>query len=69
MEHSSLKIDDFERVEVNEAFAAQYIGREGELGLNREVSMPAVRASDGGTRWGHRLSHYGYLAICVKKEL
>jgi acetyl-CoA C-acetyltransferase len=35
---SGLKIDDFELVEVNEAFAAQYIGCEKELGLTREIT-------------------------------
>ena len=35
---SGLKIDDFELIEVNEAFAAQYIGCEKELGLNREIT-------------------------------
>lgn len=38
MEKSRLKIDDFELVEVNEAFAAQYIACERELGLNREIT-------------------------------
>jgi acetyl-CoA C-acetyltransferase len=38
MQKSGLKIDDFELVEVNEAFAAQYIGCERELGLNREIT-------------------------------
>jgi acetyl-CoA C-acetyltransferase len=35
---SGLKVDDFELVEVNEAFAAQYIGCEKELGLKREIT-------------------------------
>ena len=35
---SGLKVNDFELVEVNEAFAAQYIGCEKELGLNREIT-------------------------------
>ena len=35
---SGLKIDDFELIEVNEAFAAQYLGCEKELGLNREIT-------------------------------
>jgi acetyl-CoA C-acetyltransferase len=35
---SGLQISDFELVEVNEAFAAQYIGCERELGLNREIT-------------------------------
>jgi len=38
MDKSGLKIDDFELVEVNEAFAAQYIACERELGLNREIT-------------------------------
>jgi acetyl-CoA C-acetyltransferase len=38
MKKSGLKIADFEQVEVNEAFAAQYIGVEKELGLNREIT-------------------------------
>ncbi len=35
---SGLTIADFELVEVNEAFAAQYIACERELGLNREIT-------------------------------
>jgi acetyl-CoA C-acetyltransferase len=35
---SGLKTDDFELIEVNEAFAAQYIACERELGLNREIT-------------------------------
>jgi acetyl-CoA C-acetyltransferase len=38
MDRSGLGIDDFELMEVNEAFAAQYIGCERELGLNREIT-------------------------------
>ncbi len=38
MSQSGLKIPDFELIEVNEAFAAQYIGCEKELGLNREIT-------------------------------
>jgi acetyl-CoA C-acetyltransferase len=37
-ERSGLKVSDFELLEVNEAFAAQYIGCERELGLNREIT-------------------------------
>ena len=33
------KIEDFELIELNEAFAARYIGCERELGLNREIQM------------------------------
>ncbi len=35
---SGLKLEDFELIEVNEAFAAQYLGCEKELGLNREIT-------------------------------
>lgn len=35
---SGLAIRDFELVELNEAFAAQYIGCERQLGLNREIT-------------------------------
>ncbi|MFP4036798.1 MAG: thiolase family protein [Desulfobacteraceae bacterium] len=36
LERSGLKVEDFELVELNEAFAAQYIGCERDLGLDRE---------------------------------
>ena len=35
---SGLKLEDFELIEVNEAFAAQYLGCEKELGLNRNIT-------------------------------
>jgi acetyl-CoA C-acetyltransferase len=35
---SGLKLEDFELIEVNEAFAAQYLGCEKELRLNREIT-------------------------------
>jgi acetyl-CoA C-acetyltransferase len=38
MQNSHLKLEDFELIEVNEAFAAQYLGCEKELGLNREIT-------------------------------
>ena len=38
MAQSKLSIGDFELIEVNEAFAAQYIGCERELRLNREIT-------------------------------
>jgi acetyl-CoA C-acetyltransferase len=33
-----MKLSDFERIEVNEAFASQYIAVEKELNLNREIT-------------------------------
>ncbi|MBR9980639.1 MAG: acetyl-CoA C-acyltransferase [Desulfatitalea sp.] len=38
MDRSGLTIADFELVELNEAFAGQYLGCERELGLNREIT-------------------------------
>jgi acetyl-CoA C-acetyltransferase len=38
MKKSGLKISDFELIEVNEAFAVQYLGCEKELGFNREIT-------------------------------
>ncbi len=38
LERGNLSIDDFELMEVNEAFASQYIACERDLGLNREIT-------------------------------
>lgn len=38
MKRSGIAISDFELIEVNEAFAGQYIACERELGLNREIT-------------------------------
>jgi acetyl-CoA C-acetyltransferase len=38
LKSSGLSIQDFDLIEVNEAFAAQYIGCERELGLNRDIT-------------------------------
>jgi acetyl-CoA C-acetyltransferase len=38
MDRSGLSVSDFELIEVNEAFAAQYLGCEKELHLNREIT-------------------------------
>ena len=55
MERSGLKIADFEMVEVNEAFAAQYIGCERELGLNREIT----NVNGSGIGLGHPVGATG----------
>jgi len=55
MERSGLKIADFELVEVNEAFAAQYIGCERELGLNREIT----NVNGSGIGLGHPVGATG----------
>ena len=52
---SGLKIDDFELIEVNEAFAAQYIGCERELGLNREIT----NVNGSGIGLGHPVGATG----------
>ena len=52
---SGLKIADFELVEVNEAFAAQYIGCERELGLNREIT----NVNGSGIGLGHPVGATG----------
>ncbi|WP_299983947.1 acetyl-CoA C-acyltransferase [Desulfobacula sp.] len=55
MEKSSLTIDDFDLIEVNEAFASQYIGCEKELGLNREIT----NVNGSGIGLGHPVGSTG----------
>lgn len=55
MEKSGLKIDDFELIEVNEAFAAQYLGCEKELGLNRDIT----NVNGSGIGLGHPVGATG----------
>ena len=55
MDNSGLKIEDFELVEVNEAFAAQYLGCEKELGLNREIT----NVNGSGIGMGHPVGSTG----------
>jgi acetyl-CoA C-acetyltransferase len=38
LDNSNLTLDDFQLIEINEAFAAQYIGCERELGIRREIT-------------------------------
>ena len=52
---SGLKIDDLELIEVNEAFAPQYIGCERELGLNREIT----NVNGSGIGLGHPVGATG----------
>ena len=52
---SGLKLKDFELVEVNEAFAAQYIGCEKELGLNRDIT----NVNGSGIGLGHPVGATG----------
>ena len=46
---------DFEQIEINEAFAAQYIGCERELGLNREIT----NVNGSGIGLGHPVGATG----------
>ena len=53
--YPELKLEDFELIEVNEAFAAQYIGVERELGLNREIT----NVNGSGIGLGHPVGSTG----------
>ncbi len=55
MDRSGLAIKDFDLVEVNEAFAAQYLGCERELGLNREIT----NVNGSGIGLGHPVGSTG----------
>ena len=55
MNRHRLKIGDFDLVEVNEAFAAQYIGCERELNLNREIT----NVNGSGIGLGHPVGATG----------
>ena len=55
MRRSALAVADFELIEVNEAFAAQYIGCERELGLNREIT----NVNGSGIGLGHPVGATG----------
>jgi len=50
-----IKIEDFELIELNEAFAAQYLGCEKELGLNREIT----NVNGSGIGLGHPVGSTG----------
>jgi acetyl-CoA C-acetyltransferase len=55
LKRSGFAINDFELVEVNEAFAAQYIGCERELQLNREIT----NVNGSGIGLGHPVGATG----------
>lgn len=55
LESSGLKIGDFELIEINEAFAAQYLACEKELGLNREIT----NVNGSGIGLGHPIGATG----------
>jgi acetyl-CoA C-acetyltransferase len=55
MKNTGMKISDFDLVEVNEAFAGQYLGCEKELGLNRDVT----NINGSGIGLGHPVGSTG----------
>ncbi len=55
LDKNKMAIDDFELIEVNEAFAAQYLGCEKELGLNREIT----NINGSGIGLGHPVGSTG----------
>jgi len=55
MARSGLRLSDFELIEVNEAFAAQYLGVERELGLSREIT----NVNGSGIGLGHPVGATG----------
>ncbi|MBU1172063.1 MAG: acetyl-CoA C-acyltransferase [Proteobacteria bacterium] len=59
MHRSGLKMDDFEQIEINEAFAAQYLGCERELKLNRNIT----NINGSGIGLGHPVGSTGARVI------
>jgi acetyl-CoA C-acetyltransferase len=55
MKSSGLKIDDFELIELNEAFAAQYIACERQLGIDRQIT----NVNGSGIGLGHPVGATG----------
>jgi len=55
LDQGEFKLEDFELMEVNEAFAAQYLGCEKELGLNREIT----NVNGSGIGLGHPVGSTG----------
>ena len=55
LRRSGLKIEDFELIEINEAFAAQYVACERELGLKRDIT----NVNGSGIGLGHPVGATG----------
>jgi acetyl-CoA C-acetyltransferase len=55
MKKSGLKVSDFEQIELNEAFAAQYLGCEKELKIDREIT----NVNGSGIGLGHPVGSTG----------
>ena len=66
LEMAGLKISDIGLIEINEAFAAQFIGCEKELGLNREI----CNVNGGAIALGHPLAATGArLSLTISREM
>ena len=66
LEQAGMKADDVDRYEINEAFAAQYLGCEKELGLDRE----RCNVNGGAISLGHPLGATGTrLVLTLMYEL
>jgi acetyl-CoA C-acetyltransferase len=66
LERAGWSLDDLDRVEVNEAFAGQYLAVEGELGLDRE----RTNVNGGAIALGHPLGATGTrIVYTLLKEL
>jgi len=55
LKRSGLKLEDFQLIELNEAFAGQYLGCEKELGINREIT----NVNGSGCGLGHPVGATG----------
>ena len=66
LEMAGLTIDDIGLIEINEAFAAQYLGCEKELGLNRDI----CNVNGGAIALGHPLAATGTrLSLTLSREM
>lgn len=66
LEIAGLSLDDIGLIEINEAFAAQYIGCERELGLNRGI----CNVNGGAIALGHPLAATGTrLSLTLSREM
>jgi acetyl-CoA C-acetyltransferase len=66
LEIAGLTLSDIGLIEINEAFAAQYIGCEKELGLDRDI----VNVNGGAIALGHPLAATGTrLALTISREM
>ena len=66
LEMAGLSIDDIGLFEINEAFAAQFIGCEKELGLNRDI----CNVNGGAIALGHPLAATGTrLSLTLSREM